>query len=113
MPFGPRLPHAELRSRAALQINSGNLPLIVPHEVVAGQGAGEPCAVCGQSIERSQTVYEVADSRYCHALALHVVCYSVWQLECSGRLQSAERQPPAEPASSVAAALCQLIEKLE
>ena len=85
MPFGPAdLSHDDLRSKAALGIKMGSLPAIVPRELAAGYGAGELCAVCGHRIEHNQTVYEVVDKQCGRTLALHVACFSVWQLEASG-----------------------------
>jgi hypothetical protein len=90
MPLGPRLAHDELRSLAVAQIACGGLPVMVPSTLNAGYGSGEPCDLCGQPIETQQVVYEVERRP---SLALHVVCYSVWQLECLGRLS--ERSPAA------------------
>lgn len=69
--------------------------MIVPRKLIAGYGAGETCAVCGQSIEPRQTIYEVVDEQSCRALAMHVACYSVWKLECMTPL-SVERSAPTE-----------------
>jgi hypothetical protein len=80
MSSGP-LDYDDLRSKAALRIKTGLLPAIVPKELAAGYGAGDLCAVCGHRIEHNQTVYDVVDKQCGRTLALHVACYSVWQLE--------------------------------
>ncbi len=42
MPFGPHLSHEELRAMPSRRISIGVLPVIVPRQVAAGYGAGEP-----------------------------------------------------------------------
>ena len=87
MPHGPGLSHDELRSKAVEQIEAGQLPVLTPSErLYAGYGSDEPCNLCGEPIGAKQVAYDVNESSCARNLIFHVVCYSVWQLECSSRL---------------------------
>lgn len=86
MPLRPCSSHDELRSLAGARIAGGRLPVMVPTEVSAGYGSGEPCGLCGQPIDPQQVDYEVVDQSLDRSWEFHLACYSVWQLECVSRL---------------------------
>jgi hypothetical protein len=50
-----------------------------------GPGSGEFCALCDKPIGRDEVEYEIAAefSGGVRAYRFHLVCQSVWQLECA------------------------------
>jgi hypothetical protein len=94
MPFGPRLPEADLRAMAREHIAAGRLPVSFPRDVYAGYGSGVPCELCGRQIHRSDIEYEVSDSRTGARFTLHLVCHACWQLECVGEATGRVAGPP-------------------
>ena len=78
------------RVRAALR--TGELALTA-NRAYGGRGAGETCAVCGQTIGVTDILYEVLEPRRAEA---HLECYQLWQRE-SRRVQGGgERLGPWE-----------------
>ena len=62
------------------KLNAGILPLDDPVTRWAGFGGGNPCSVCEQIIQPSQTEYELRyDNRA--PLRFHVVCHGLWDSE--------------------------------
>ena len=75
----------ELRRVARDRIEKGQLPRAAPRSILGGKGAGRPCALCDQSIRPEEMELEVEpqiDGK-ARALQFHVVCESIWQLECA------------------------------
>jgi hypothetical protein len=53
----------------------------------AGHGTGQLCALCDKPIQRDEVEYEVEHHRLDDEIAqtsrFHIVCQSIWQLECA------------------------------
>jgi hypothetical protein len=74
-------------------IRAGDLPVVASKSIQAGYGSRNLCSVCGQEIADMQVEYNVMDPRSRKNLMFHLVCHSVWQLEC---LQTIREQATAE-----------------
>jgi hypothetical protein len=81
-------PEGELRQLAREEIQGGRLPQSLSLTMWGGQGSGLPCVVCGEAIPRDQVEYEVADPRGGESLLFHLLCHTVWQLECHVGIQA-------------------------
>ena len=84
MPYGPDLSEGQLRWMARARIGDGRLPRILLHSFSPKYGSDEMCQLCDRRIGRYRVGYHVTDPRYGDALAFHLVCYKLWQLECCG-----------------------------
>jgi hypothetical protein len=76
---------AELRPIARERIASGQLPREAPSRIWGGHGTGQLCALCDKPIERDEVEYEVEEhiDGTVQLFRFHMVCQSVWQLECA------------------------------
>ncbi len=75
---------AHLRPIARGRIEEGVLPCEGPHKMWGGKGSGTPCSLCDQPIAPNEVEYEVELSRAAiRRLKFHIVCESIWQLECA------------------------------
>lgn len=92
VPLGPGFSHNELRLLVRKGIAQGRLPVFVFKQSNAQDGSGHPCEVCGQPIDREHTSYEV--NVHGRLLQFHVVCFLVWQLECTSRLSREDQRHP-------------------
>jgi hypothetical protein len=45
-------------------------------------GSDAVCQLCDHRIDRYRVEYEVTDARDGRELAVHLVCFKIWQLEC-------------------------------
>ena len=85
----PRMPltqlEAELRLIARARIASGQLPCEAVAQMWGGHGTGEPCALCDKPIQGDEIEFEVEErvEGSVQTLRFHMVCQSVWQLECA------------------------------
>ena len=68
--------HAVLHALTRELLASGKLPYESPRETFGGDGSGEPCALCGETIERSHTEIEAVYRG--GALHFHVDCNNAW-----------------------------------
>jgi hypothetical protein len=91
--FGPDLSERELRALARERMDAGDLPVVASKSIHAGYGSGNPCSVCGHGIATMQIEYDVMDPRTRRYLMFHLVCHSLWQLEC---LQALREQAASE-----------------
>ena len=82
MPYGLRMSEARLRWMARERIDDGRLPVMFPPLICPRYGSEEVCDLCEQNIDRYRVKCEVTDPRDGCALAFHIACYRVWQLEC-------------------------------
>jgi hypothetical protein len=75
----------ELRPIARERIAKGQLPGQVPLKMWGGPGIGQPCALCDKPILRGEVEYELEGhiDGTLRSFRFHVVCQSVWQLECA------------------------------
>ena len=77
---------ARLRPIARERIARNILPREVPSQILAGKGSGKKCALCDEPVRADQIEYEVemTDARYgLKVWRFHIVCQSIWQLECA------------------------------
>jgi len=81
----------ELRPRARERIASGELPCEVPARMWGGNGSGKSCCLCDKPIQHQDVEFEFeVDGR---TFLFHMVCQSIWQLECA-REQVLKNQSP-------------------
>lgn len=70
-----------LRALIAQLIGDGYLPSDISPSVVAGNGDGRPCDICGEIIKPADIEYDVetppAESN--KILRLHLHCHEVWR----------------------------------
>jgi len=77
---------AELRAIARQRIGSGHLPCLASPRMWGGKGSGKVCDLCDKEIRSGEAEIELegrTDEGEVHSLRFHVVCQSVWQLECA------------------------------
>lgn len=81
-PYGPERPET-LREQVRAMIAAGELPRDASARLFAGYGADQTCVVCGQSISRTQVVYEVESVHKSKrgTLDFHLACHAAWRLE--------------------------------
>lgn len=84
----------ELRLTARERIAKGQLPSQTPAQIWAGNGSGQPCALCRKPIQREEVEFEIEDRSdgAARTLRFHQVCESVWQLECA-RIDYLKKHP--------------------
>jgi len=84
----------ELRRRARTALNSGAIPRDRPKGLWGGNGSGEPCPVCGQSIDVAEMELEIefeiaeVSARGVREFHMHLPCFAAWEIERSARDQS-------------------------
>ena len=75
----------ELRSRARAAMHAGNLPRYLSERMWGGNGSGNRCPVCGNSIEAAEMEleleYNADDAQGVRELHMHLPCFSAWGLE--------------------------------
>jgi hypothetical protein len=76
---------AELRPTARERIATGQLARDTPARIWAGKGTGQLCALCDKPIQRDEVEYEVEHhtDEVRRTFRFHIVCESVWKLECA------------------------------
>jgi hypothetical protein len=82
----------QLRVIARERIAKAELPCEPTSRMWGGYGTGQLCSLCRDPIQPDQIEYEVermAAGR--DNLLFHLVCQSVWQLECASHDQSKSR----------------------
>ena len=75
-----------LRDVARGRIARGELPCVAPRlRMWGGYGQGEGCVLCDTMIKPSEVALEVEESieGKVRVLWFHIVCESIWQLECA------------------------------
>ena len=73
----------ELRVIARECIASGRLPCDPALQMWGGYGTDQLCSLCGAPIQRDEIEYEVQVKGGRRELRFHMLCQSVWQLECA------------------------------
>ena len=72
----------ELRQIARLRIAAGQLPHSFPLRMWGGYGTGRSCSLCEKPIAEAEIeVEQVLDGKL-QTFQFHVLCQSLWQLEC-------------------------------
>jgi len=84
--MSPAKQEQELRTFARERIAKGELPGVPALRERAlrmwgGYGTGRLCSLCGEPVQGGQIEFEVESGQ--HSLIFHLVCQSVWQLECA------------------------------
>ena len=76
---------AELRPIARERIANRQLPQQAPSQMWGGHGTGQPCALCDKPILPEEIEYELEGhiDGTVRSFRFHLVCQSVWQLECA------------------------------
>ena len=75
-----------LREVARGRIARGELPCVAPPlRMWGGYGQGEGCVLCDTMIKPSEVALEVEENieGTVRVLWFHIVCQSIWQLECA------------------------------
>lgn len=74
-----------LRARACEAMKTGNLPDHSPERLWGGLGSGDPCAVCGNVVDKADVELELqftSDGVSAAANYLvHAKCFAAWELE--------------------------------
>ena len=85
-----------LRPIARERIAAGTLPCEIPNQIWAGKGSGRSCDLCDKPIGPGEIEYEVehTDQKTGRTFHFHIVCQSIWQLECA-RHEQLKKHPPA------------------
>jgi hypothetical protein len=73
----------QLRVIARECIASGQLPCDPPLQMWGGYGTDQLCSLCGAPIQRDEIEYEVQAKAGSREFRFHMLCQSVWQLECA------------------------------
>ena len=81
----------ELRALARERIANGELPGEPALRMWGGDGTGRLCSLCREPVQPGQIEFEVEGDG--HSLIFHMVCQSVWQLECVSRAPRAPSEP--------------------
>ncbi len=63
------------------KVDAGMLPLNDPVRLWLGGGSGNRCAVCDQTILKSQTEYEPQYDDGLPLVLMHAGCHSLWEAE--------------------------------
>lgn len=88
----PLTPHElKLKTTASDRIRGKLLPAAAPKSIWAGQGTGEPCALCDQPVARTETEYEFtvpAGEGTGSIIRFHLRCHALWQLEVARLAES-------------------------
>jgi hypothetical protein len=87
MPTESQLYDAALRLLVRRKLDDGRLPLDLTKTIAVGNGSGNSCLACDQTITAEQVEYQAFGPRYGPALRLHWGCHVVWQLECIERMR--------------------------
>ena len=80
-----------LRALARERIAKGELPSEPALRMWGGDGTGRLCSLCREPVQRDQIEFEVESGR--HNLIFHMVCQSVWQLECANTTLEHPKDP--------------------
>ena len=77
-----------LREKAREAVQNGKLPTRSPDRIMGGPGCGEACALCGETLRRTQMELEPefrqdGEARELHKYHLHPRCFMAWECECS------------------------------
>jgi hypothetical protein len=80
----------ELRRRARAALKQGLIPRDRPKGLWGGAGSGEPCPVCGHSIDAAEmeleVEFEIAEvgAQGVREFHLHLPCFAAWEIERKG-----------------------------
>jgi hypothetical protein len=80
----PSTKQIDMRPLARARIADGSLPCIIPREILAGYGTGEPCDLCGVPVTRSEAEYQIIAWGTSEGLTyrFHTLCQAAWEIEC-------------------------------
>jgi hypothetical protein len=84
--FSPVPDEAIFRQRAREAIRAQRLPSRPPDRTWGGNGSGEPCPICGDTIKRDELELELEfrpdhESAIRHSYHLHLRCFAAWEFE--------------------------------
>jgi hypothetical protein len=74
-----------LRALARKRIAQGQLPREAASRMWGGHGTGQRCTLCDSPIQCDEVEFEVEEHRdgTVQTFRFHMICQSVWQLECA------------------------------
>jgi len=77
-----------LQAKAREAIQNGKLPMRSPDSTMGGPGCGEACAICGETLRRTQMELEAefrqdGEIPELHKYHLHPRCFAAWEFERS------------------------------
>jgi hypothetical protein len=74
---------SDLREKAREAIQNGHLPTRRPDGTTGGPGCGEACALCGETVRRTQMELEAEfrQEGVAPKYHLHPRCYMAWEFE--------------------------------
>ena len=91
---------AALHAQAIACIETGELPGEAAKATWAGNGGGDPCALCRRRIRKCEVEYEIQDIAD-RVFLFHLQCHAIWQLalasynsELESRQQDSRRPRP-------------------
>jgi hypothetical protein len=75
-----------LREKAREALQNAKLPARGPDGTTRGPGCGEACAICGETVRRTQMELEAefrhdGEMRQPHKYHLHPRCFMAWEFE--------------------------------
>ena len=89
-----------LHVRAREAMKTGRLPDHRPERVWGGLGSGEPCAVCGEAVDKNDVELELqfASDPVAAATSYHVhaKCFGAWEVERRSRDSNGHSLPRAD-----------------
>jgi len=75
----------ELRRRARATLKAALIPRDRPEGIWGGNGSGEPCPVCGHSVDAAEMELEVefteGSAQGAREFHLHLPCFAAWEIE--------------------------------
>ena len=74
---GPTVTPIDLRHRIRSMIEIGHLPALADRRSWIGQGHGDPCLLCGQTITAAHWEHEVEIAPL-GEIRTHGVCFRIW-----------------------------------
>lgn len=86
--MSPTKHEQELRALARERIARGDLPCEPLIRMWGGNGTGRICSLCREPVQPDQIEFEVENDG--RSLIFHLVCQSVWQLECASHKRTEE-----------------------
>jgi hypothetical protein len=72
----------DLRQLARNRIANGQLPNAVPERMWGGKSSGHSCSLCDRPIRELELELEEQVDGKVQTFHFHVLCQSLWQLEC-------------------------------
>lgn len=83
---GPAIPEEVLLQTVRSRLDAAELPVMRVGDLGAGYGSSRSaCCACSEAISPHQIEYSVQAGP--SVMNFHIVCFSIWQLECAHRIK--------------------------